>query len=224
MTRSTTTGHHQSTSRRRRGTRLEQEVLAALLALAAVTGSAVAAADGAAATTTAAATAAATSRLGASKPASAKGGLAAFATRTELKGTTNEDGKISISNGSLSQTSGGGTLSVGGGVTASTGAGAPQPESDVPAAPPATATWDKSVAEQQKKIESLEKDLADFDQKVAAGTDPYRANNSQNRAPGQVEQSTLERDKATQLIAAEKARLDEMKRQNRREGADTQRK
>jgi hypothetical protein len=178
--------------------------------------------------TTAAASAAATvpaaapARLGAAKTDGKKGGLAAFAAKAELKGAGSGEGKITISNGTLAQTSDNGTLSVGGGVSAGAAPGAgKEPASDVPGEPTAAEKWGKSFDEQQKKIAGMEKDLAAFDKQVSDGTDPYYDNNIQNRAPGQVDPNLLTRQRAQQEIEAEKAKLEEMRRQARRDGVDT---
>lgn len=154
--------------------------------------------------------------LGSSKPAPKKGGLAAFAASAQLKGQSSEDGSVKISNNSLSETSGGGTMSVGGGVTAGGAAKKEGPESDIPQGPTADEQWSKRIEEQERKIESMEKGLVEFDKQVEENR---RTSAAHNRAPGTRAPDEVTRERVQKEIAAEKARLDDLRRQAKREGA-----
>jgi hypothetical protein len=147
--------------------------------------------------------------------------LADFAAKVKLKGTQGEDNKITIDNHNLSETSGRGTLSTGGGV--STGEAAAKDEKTKATGSSGTASAQTELkndyAQQKAKVEAMEKSLADFEAE-AAKKDPHFANSAHDRSPGTRAPDELTREKAGKELAAEKQKLEALRKQAEKDGVE----
>ena len=130
-------------------------------------------------------------------------------------------GGFVVTNQNLAEVAGRGVISVGSGDSEG------QPEQ--PAAASAEAggiqvaktpeqVWRDELAAQQKKIEQMQQDRADFEKKVTEGRGPYDSSGPHNLAPDVVSANQQTREQADARIEAERQRLQQLQSQGRRQG------
>ncbi len=163
--------------------------------------------------------------LGAARSSGGARSLADLARSVKLKEVGSGDGAVEITDANLTQIRGGGTMSISG--TASTapplvpeGDGSAEEEAEaVPVLTPEEEALQRSYEEQLAKVDSIEKGLADFDQRVEQQrSQPYVTTYAQNRAPGTRNQNNLTAEKVEADLAAEKAKLEALRAQASDEG------
>jgi hypothetical protein len=163
--------------------------------------------------------------LGAARSSGGAHSLADLARSVKLKEVGSEGGAVEITDTNLKQIRGGGTMSISGTATTapplvSEGDESAQKEAEaVPVLTPGEEALQRSYEEQLAKVDSIEKGLADFNQRVEQQrSQPYASTYAQNRAPGTRNQNNLTAEKVQADLAAEKAKLEALRSQASDEG------
>lgn len=129
--------------------------------------------------------------------------------------------QVVISDANIKEAATWGTISSGGGVFVEG-----SEWSQVKVQPPGTEdrdkAWRKKLDDQNERLRSLEQGLSDFDRKVAdrRASTPQRGYLAQDRPGGVRSAAEITREQVAADIAAERARLDSLRKSARRDGVE----
>jgi hypothetical protein len=153
-------------------------------------------------------------------PAKNGSSLAEAAARIKLTQPASE-GSLVISNANLQKSGAKGTMSVGGGVTASPAGPKPGATTSTGGANPSNALV-QQYNDQLRTVESLEVRLKNFDEQLKEPARdphyPYVTGRPHDRAPGVQDPASAQRDALTKQLEAERAKLNTLRDQARRQG------